>query len=105
VPRDAGHQAEHDAQVELHGTGAEANGVCDRASVDPGHRKTIVEEHQVEAAVLEDSAQLLVEALIEEAVLGCRVPPRPRVHGDVARLHEADKRHLLARRVHAPPGP
>ncbi len=90
----AGHQAEHDAQVELHRAGAQAHGVGHRPAVDAGHRQPVVEEHHVEAALFEGAAELLVVAPGEEAVLGGGVAPRPRVDGDVAGLHEADQRHL-----------
>ena len=73
--RRAGDQTEHDAQVELDRPGAESHRVGDRAAVDAGHGEPVVEEHQVEATVFERPAELLVEALVEEPVLGRRMPP------------------------------
>ena len=86
----AGHEPQHDAEVELHGTGADPHGLGHRPGVDPGHGEPVVEEHQVEATVLERSAELLVVAGVEEAVLGRGMAPRARVHRGVAGLHEAD---------------
>ena len=48
----------------------------------------------VETPLFEGASELLVVALVEEAVLGGRVAPRARVHGRVAGLHECDQRHL-----------
>jgi hypothetical protein len=90
----AGQDAEHDAEVELHRAGARAHGLGDGAAVDAGHRQPVVEEHQIEAPVLEGATDLLVVARCEEPVLGGRVPPRPRVHRRVPGLHEAHQRHL-----------
>src|SRR4029079_18650664 len=87
-------QTEHDAEVELDRTGAEPDGVGNRSAVDAGHRQPVVEEHHVEAALLERASERLVEALVEETQVGRRMSPRPGVDGDVARLHEADERDL-----------
>ena len=40
----AGDQPQDDAEVELHGAGAEAHRVGDGAAVDAGHRKPVVED-------------------------------------------------------------
>ena len=89
---------EHDAQVELHRAGAPQDRLGHRAAVDAGHGQPVVEEHQVEAALFERAAQLLVVARGEEAVLGGRMAPRTGVHRRVPRLHEPHQRHLPLRR-------
>src|ERR1700724_1742167 len=86
--RDAGDDAEHDAEVELHRAGNKTHRVSHRPAIDAGHGKTVVEKHQVEAALLQGSPQLLVVAGREEAVLGGRMSPGPGVDGSAPGLHK-----------------
>ena len=61
-PGDPGNDPEHDAQVELDGTGAVTDGLGHRTAVDARHGQPVVEEHHVEAALFERSAELRVVA-------------------------------------------
>ena len=79
---------EHDAQVELDRAGAVANGLGHRTAVDTGHGQAVVEEHHVEAALLEGASQLGVVARSQKTVLGGGVAPRTGVDGGVPCLHE-----------------
>ena len=94
VPGGRRHDPEHDAQVQLHRAGTGADRLGDRPAVDAGHGQAVVEEHQVEAPVLERPPQLLVVARGEEPVLGGGVAPRAGVDRGVPGLHEPHQRHL-----------
>ena len=85
--------AEDDAQVELDRSGTGTHRLGHRTAEDAGHGEAVIEEHQVEAALFQRAPELLVVARRQEAVLGGRMAPRPRVHRGVASLHEGDQRH------------
>ena len=89
------HAQDH-AEVEFDRSRAVAHRLGHRARVDAGHGESVVEEHQVEAALLELPSDLRVIGRVEIAVLGGRMPPRTRVDRGVARLHERDQRHPVA---------
>ena len=89
-----GDHAQGDGQVEFDRAGTGADCLGHRVAVDAGHGEAVVEEHQVEAALLEHLADVLVVAGGEKPRVGAGVPPRTGVHRHVAGLHEPDQRHV-----------
>ena len=90
-----GHRAEDGREVELDGAGTAQDRLIGGVAVDRGHREAVIEEHQVELAVLESAGDALVVAQVE--VIGGRagVTPRAGEHRHVGCLHERDECELV----------
>ena len=90
-----GEYAEDDAEVEFDRARAVSDRFGDRTAVDAGHRKSVVEEHQIEAAFLQLPPDFGVVRRVEIAVFGGGVAPGSGIHGGASRLHESNERHLV----------
>ena len=81
-------------QVHLHDANAVPHRLLVVVAVAVGHRQPVVEEGQVELALLQRAGDALVVLRRHEIGHGLRMPPRRRIVRAVLRLQERHQRHL-----------